>query len=131
MYDTFSCHEAMAPRSRIVVTFCNLQHSTVKGLLSKHHRRDRQSGISKSCRTGDTHYTSNVGTPALRKAIQRKLQTENGLEYGTDEIVVSNGAKQAIWQGLLATCSPGDEVNPRQQSFHSIKPGSCCFKTKG
>ncbi len=62
------------------------------------------------CRGGDTHYTANMGTLPLRKALQQKLQAENGLEYGTDEIVVSNGAKQAIWQGLLATCSPGDEV---------------------
>lgn len=35
---------------------------------------------------------------------------DNGLDYSPDEIVVSNGAKQAIWQGLLATVSPGDEV---------------------
>lgn len=62
------------------------------------------------CRSGNTHYTPNVGTASLRAAIQKKLQRENGLKYGTDEIVVSNGAKQAIWQGLLAACSPGDEV---------------------
>lgn len=35
---------------------------------------------------------------------------ENGLEYRTDEIVVSNGAKQALWQAVMAVCSPGDEV---------------------
>ena len=35
---------------------------------------------------------------------------DNGLEYGAEEIVVSNGAKQSIWQALLATVSPGDEV---------------------
>ena len=62
-----------------------------------------------------------MGTLPLRKALQQKLQAENGLEYGTDEIVVSNGAKQAIWQGLLATCSPGDEVIAQshcQSSLH-------------
>ncbi len=32
------------------------------------------------------------------------------MEYGVDEVVVSNGAKQAIWQALLAVCSAGDEV---------------------
>ena len=61
-------------------------------------------------RTGLTHYTPNTGTAALRAAIARKLMNENGLEYAASEIVVSNGAKQAIWQALLATCSPGDEV---------------------
>ena len=118
----------MAPRFQNVATFCNL-HS--KGATSKQSQAEYgREEYSNQCRTGDTHYTANVGTPALRKAIQRKLQTENGLEYGTDEIVVSNGAKQAIWQGLLATCSPGDEVIPRQQSFHCLKPGSCCSVTK-
>jgi aspartate/glutamate/aspartate-prephenate aminotransferase len=36
---------------------------------------------------------------------------DNGLDYNpANEIVVSNGAKQCIWQALLATCSPGDDV---------------------
>ncbi|KAF5840053.1 pyridoxal phosphate-dependent transferase [Dunaliella salina] len=35
---------------------------------------------------------------------------DNGLDYAVDEVLVSNGAKQSIWQALLATCSPGDEV---------------------
>lgn len=37
---------------------------------------------------------------------------DNGLQYSPDEIVVSNGAKQSIWQAVLATVSPGDEVGP-------------------
>ena len=73
-------------------------------------KTDLSAGTYK-CRSGDTHYTANMGTLPLRKAIQKKFQAENGLEYSTDEIVVSNGAKQSIWQGLPATCSPGDEVN--------------------
>ncbi len=35
---------------------------------------------------------------------------DNGLSYTPDEIVLSNGAKQSIWQAVLATVSPGDEV---------------------
>ena len=35
---------------------------------------------------------------------------ENGLEYAANQIVVSNGAKQSIWQALLAVCSEGDQV---------------------
>lgn len=61
-------------------------------------------------RTGITHYTPNTGTAALRSAIAQKLEQENGVSYAPNEVVVSNGAKQAIWQALLATCSPGDEV---------------------
>ena len=41
----------------------------------------------------------------------KKLAEENGLTYAANEIVVTNGAKQAIWQSLLAVCSPGDEVS--------------------
>lgn len=61
-------------------------------------------------RDGYTHYTPNAGTFELRKAICHKLKEENGLTYSTDEIVVSNGAKQSILQSVLAVCSPGDEV---------------------
>jgi aspartate/glutamate/aspartate-prephenate aminotransferase len=50
---------------------------------------------------------------AQNKTPRKNKQTktdENGLEYAPDEIVVSNGAKQAIWQAVLAAVSPGDEV---------------------
>ncbi|CAM6094796.1 unnamed protein product [Calypogeia fissa] len=57
-----------------------------------------------------TRYTPNAGTMELRKAIVKKLQTENGLTYQPDEILVSNGAKQSITQAVMAVCSPGDEV---------------------
>ncbi|KAK9796657.1 hypothetical protein WJX73_010603 [Symbiochloris irregularis] len=61
-------------------------------------------------RKGLTHYTPNAGTQALRAAICHKLRTENGLEYTEQEVLVSNGAKQSVWQGLQAVCSEGDEV---------------------
>lgn len=37
---------------------------------------------------------------------------ENGLKYAPEEVVLSNGAKQSIWQSVLAVCGPGDEVMP-------------------
>lgn len=61
-------------------------------------------------RQGITRYTPNTGTAALRKAVCAKLQEDNGLTYAPNEIVLSNGAKQSVWQALLATCSEGDEV---------------------
>lgn len=64
----------------------------------------------KAIQNGYTRYTPNAGTLELRKAICHKLQEENGLTYSTDEILVSNGAKQSILQAVLAVCSPGDEV---------------------
>ena len=47
----------------------------------------------------------------LRDAICAKLAADNSLHYGPGDIVVSNGAKQSIWQALLATCTEGDEVS--------------------
>jgi aspartate/glutamate/aspartate-prephenate aminotransferase len=61
--------------------------------------------------TGITRYTPNTGTASLRAAIAAKLASENGLtQYAPGDVVVSNGAKQAIWQALLAACNPGDHV---------------------
>jgi aspartate/methionine/tyrosine aminotransferase len=57
-----------------------------------------------------TKYTVNSGTPALRKAIAKKLKDENGLEYSPDQIIVSSGAKQAIYNACMAILNPGDEV---------------------
>ena len=73
-------------------------------------------------RTGRTHYTPNTGTLPLRQAICHKLQQENGLEYAANQIVVSNGAKQSIWQALLAVCSEGDQVIFVLSLCHSTGP---------
>lgn len=59
---------------------------------------------------GATRYTSMRGTQELREAISAKLKRENGLSYGVDEIIVTNGAKSAIYSALAATVDVGDEV---------------------
>lgn len=58
----------------------------------------------------DTHYPPVPGTPALRKAIAEKLRRDNGLNYEEAEIIISNGAKQAITNVFLAILNKGDEV---------------------
>lgn len=57
-----------------------------------------------------TRYTANEGTLALRRAIAAKLERDNGLTYGTDEILVSPGAKASLYCAMMALFSPGDEV---------------------
>lgn len=69
----------------------------------------KQSGI-KAIRQGFTKYTPTAGIPELRQAIAQKLKDDNGLLYTPDEIVVSCGAKHAIFNALYALCNPGDEV---------------------
>ncbi|CAI6012220.1 unnamed protein product [Closterium sp. NIES-65] len=68
-----------------------------------------EAGVA-ALRQGFTRYAPNQGTLELRAAICEKLKTENGLTYSPEEVVVSNGAKQAVFQGVMATCSAGDEV---------------------
>src|ERR1700710_3080725 len=65
---------------------------------------------TKAAEGGDTKYPPVAGTPALRAAVQRKFVRDNGLDYALDEILITNGGKQAIFDALMATCNPGDEV---------------------
>ena len=59
---------------------------------------------------GETKYTPQDGVPALKQAIQRKFQRDSGLEFALDEITVSAGGKQAIFNAFMATIDDGDEV---------------------
>ncbi|MGK9368810.1 pyridoxal phosphate-dependent aminotransferase [Melioribacter sp. Ez-97] len=57
-----------------------------------------------------TKYTANTGIPELRGAIAEKLEKDNGLSYSTDEIIVSNGAKQCVYNAIQALVGEGDDV---------------------
>ncbi len=59
---------------------------------------------------GMTRYTPASGTVKLREAIAKKLKDENGLLYSPAEIIVTNGAKHALFGALAAIIDPGDEV---------------------
>ena len=59
---------------------------------------------------GFTKYTPSSGIPELRQAIAEKLANDNQLTYRASQIIVSNGAKHACYNAILATCQPGDEV---------------------
>ena len=59
---------------------------------------------------GDTKYTAVDGTANLKKAIINKFARENQLSYKASEVIVSTGAKQVIYNALIATINPLDEV---------------------
>ncbi len=59
---------------------------------------------------GKTKYTDVDGIPELKAAIVRKFARENGLDYKPSQISVGTGGKQVIYNALLATLNPGDEV---------------------
>lgn len=61
-------------------------------------------------RRGATKYTALDGTPELKAAIREKFRRENGLVYEQDEVTVATGAKQILFNALMATVNPGDEV---------------------
>jgi aspartate aminotransferase len=60
--------------------------------------------------SGKTKYTAVDGTPELKRAICGKFQRENGLSYTPDQVSVGNGGKHVIYNALVATVEPGDEV---------------------
>ena len=64
----------------------------------------------KAIRDGATKYTDPDGTPELKKAICAKFKRENGLDYTPSQVHVAPGGKPVIYNALLATLSPGDEV---------------------
>ena len=57
-----------------------------------------------------TKYTANDGIPELKKAICEKLERENGLRYSPDEVIVSCGAKNSLFNVAMALYEPGDDV---------------------
>jgi aspartate aminotransferase len=61
-------------------------------------------------RRGETKYTAVEGIPELRDAIARKFKRENNLDYKSSQTFVSPGGKSILFNALLATINPGDEV---------------------
>jgi aspartate aminotransferase len=61
-------------------------------------------------RSGETKYTDVSGTPVLRKAVAEKFRRDSGLDYTPEEVMVSTGGKQIIYNAMVATLNAGDEV---------------------
>ncbi|MGV1014287.1 MAG: aminotransferase class I/II-fold pyridoxal phosphate-dependent enzyme, partial [Methyloceanibacter sp.] len=64
----------------------------------------------KAIERGETKYTAVDGIPELKRAVADKFKRENGLVYKLSEITVGSGGKQVLYNALLATLDPGDEV---------------------
>jgi aspartate aminotransferase len=64
----------------------------------------------KAIKEGFTKYTAIAGIPELLEAIKIKLKRDNGLDYDTDEIIVSNGAKQSLYNIMACLIEKDDEV---------------------
>jgi aspartate aminotransferase len=64
----------------------------------------------KAIRDGKTRYTAVDGIPELKAAIVDKFKRENGLTYKASQVTVGTGGKQVLFNALMATINPGDEV---------------------
>ena len=64
----------------------------------------------KAIRDGKTKYTAVDGMPELKAAVARKFKRENGLDYKPGQIIVGTGGKQVLFNALMCTLNPGDEV---------------------
>jgi len=69
----------------------------------------KEAGIA-AIRRGDTKYTVFDGRMELKEAIAKKFKRENGLDYEPSQVSVSSGGKQVLYNAMVATLSPGDEV---------------------
>jgi aspartate aminotransferase len=69
----------------------------------------REAGIA-AIKAGHTRYTNSDGAPELKDAIIAKFQRDNGLTYQRNQILVSTGAKQTLFNLCMAVVNPGDEV---------------------
>ncbi len=86
----------------------------VIGLAAGEPDFDTPSHISAAAKAaidaGDTRYTDVDGTPALKDAIVAKFKRENDLTYTREQVTVGTGGKQVLFNALMATIDPGDEV---------------------
>ena len=72
--------------------------------------RNVKDAAIRAIEAGDTKYTDVAGTMALRKAVAAKFKRDQGIDYAPDEIIVSTGGKQVIFNAFVATLDKGDEV---------------------
>ena len=69
-----------------------------------------QDAAIRAIKGGETKYTDVAGTLALRQAVSAKFKRDSGLDYAADEIIVSTGGKQVIFNAMVATMNAGDEA---------------------
>ncbi|HEX5326331.1 MAG TPA: pyridoxal phosphate-dependent aminotransferase [Acetobacteraceae bacterium] len=72
--------------------------------------RNVKDAAIRAIEAGETKYTDVAGTPALRQAVAHKFKRDHGIDYKPEEIIISTGGKQVIFNAMLATLNAGDEA---------------------
>lgn len=85
--------------------------------------REAKETLIEALQGGETHYVSSQGTPELREAVAEKLIKENDIQVGPENVIITPGAKYALYLGLMAILEEGDEVllpNPGWMTYEAI-----------
>jgi aspartate aminotransferase len=72
--------------------------------------RNVKDAAIRAIEAGETKYTDVAGTLPLRRAVAEKFRRDSGIDYAPDEIIVSTGGKQVIFNAMIATLDAGDEA---------------------
>ncbi|RMF91182.1 MAG: pyridoxal phosphate-dependent aminotransferase [Methanobacteriota archaeon] len=78
--------------------------------------------LYRAVKEGFIYYTPVSGIPELKEAIARKLKRDNSLDYTPDEVIVTPGAKQALYEAVMALLNPGEEALVPQPHWVSYVP---------
>ena len=84
---------------------------------------EAKSALEMALEKGETHYVSSQGIPELREAIVEKLRWENSIQAEPENVIVTPGAKYALYLGVMAMVNPGDEVivtDPSWKTYEAI-----------
>ena len=68
--------------------------------------RNIKDAAIRAIEAGETKYTDVAGTPALRKAVAEKFKRDSGIDYKPEEIIISTGGKQVMFNAMLARSTP-------------------------
>lgn len=101
---------AVSARARALVAQGRSVISLAEGELDFDTPAHIREAAVQAIHAGETRYTDVGGTPRLKAAIIRKFAQGNGLHFASHEVIAATGAKQIIFNSMLATVNPGDEV---------------------
>jgi aspartate aminotransferase len=96
--------------------------------------RNVKDAAIRAIESGETKYTDVAGTQALRKAVAEKFKRDSGLDYKPEEIIISTGGKQVIFNAMLATRGGDPQPVLGQLSGHrdagGRQAGACAMRAE-
>src|ERR1700752_5172660 len=101
---------AIATKARHMIAEGKNVISLSQGEPGFHTPRNVKDAAIRAIEANETHYTDVAGTPELRKAVAQKFKRDSGIDSRPEEIIISTGGKQVIFNAMVATLNKDDEV---------------------